>query len=203
MRLPGVRMRLRICGLMLPLLGTWSVAAPAVGRHDAPLHVGYAEVPDTEFDGAIVFEASGAAPALLPPLPVLAQAVRRAPAAYRAPVPVPRPIAPIGPIAPVVDQAPPMAVTVSFPKGRVGAQAKADRVAVLLRSQGMSVEEVQADRQATSHARILFAYDEDRQAAAAVDRTLRAAYGLDSPTTLAPVSMNGRRPGLVEVDLPG
>ncbi len=163
----------------------------------------FAVVPDPEASAFAVEPSGTAAAVALPALPVPDLAH-----------PVPRPVAPIVTLAPIAVHAvgaarpaavlaasPPLLVTVSFPD-RPGARAKADEVALMLRANGMPVAEIEGGRPLV-RARVLFAFDEDRAEAAIIGRSLAAAYGVQSPMDLAPSSMTARRPGMIEVMLPG
>ena len=98
---------------------------------------------------------------------------------------------------------PPLCVTISFSDRRAGAREKADALASTLRAQGVPVEDIQTDRHEAAVTRILFGFEEDRPVADQVGRTLEAATGISSPSTLSPDAMPARRPGLIQIALPG
>ncbi len=189
----------------LASIACWSVALAPMAMAGLPAKrpaspPGFAVVPDPN-DQAIEFEPNGPAPlpftppSMAPRVPVAASPPPLPPVLARRPVP--------DATMTVVASEAPLSVLVTFPNHRLIARSKADAVTSLLRAQGLRVEEREADRPGSARARILFAFEEDRAAAATVNRALRAAYGLDSPMTLSPATDPAPPPGAIEVSLPG
>jgi hypothetical protein len=222
----NLRATFLICGryFTAAIVATLIGAAGPDDRDGGPSSPGFVVVPDQSQDQArdqdavaiVSFEPAASEPsqakapmkAIPKPLDVaeapapLAE-IRFTPSAPVASASAPRHVRQVSRPSLPVSLPPPMIVRVSFPARTGRARATADRVASMLRAYCLSVELTSAARTRVSRARVVYAFAEDRPAAETVDRTLRAASGLDGSMTLDPASVSLRRPGLIEVALPG
>jgi hypothetical protein len=205
--------KLLACGRLLAVASVAALLSAAAPDNDDPSQPlpGFLVVPDLSDAQSSIAFVSSEPPS---PAPIQRPGRKQGSGIGRASV-VPRVAEPPAPLAavslgaatthtlPAASLPPPMIVRVSFPAGTAGARAQADRVVSMLRARGVRAELRGADRGPASRARIVFAFAEDRPAAEAVDRTLRAAYGLGTPITLDGDADPSGRPGLIEVALPG